>query len=156
MDSVGSRELAQEVARCLGGEADDFADYMPTVQHWIRAGAFAAAGAGPVKANPRRGKSRRFPIEAIKWARLFAALSQRGAGIVEILGVAGVLHQRHPDALADALAGTGEDIWAVYATGDTSPPIEFHLQRGGVQLPYNQAPLTTVVTAMNVSRTFNR
>jgi hypothetical protein len=86
--TVGSRELAAEVALRHMEKAEDFVRYMPTVQHWIRANLFDAAGVGAVEQNPRRGKSRRFPVEALQWVRLFATLAARGVATTEIAYVA--------------------------------------------------------------------
>jgi hypothetical protein len=159
-ETVGSRELAAEVASCHEEKAEDFHRYMPTVQHWIRANLFDAAGVGPVEKNPRRGRSRRFPLEALQWARLFAALTIRGAGVVEIWHVAGHLRglRQKGVEIDDALAGRGDDVWLVYL--NSLPWLhaeQLHLQRGGVQLPFaNQHPRGDVVSAVNLTRVFNR
>lgn len=60
---MGSRELAAEAALRHEEKAENFGRYMPSVQHWIRANLFDAAGVGAVEQNPRRGKSRRFPLK---------------------------------------------------------------------------------------------
>jgi hypothetical protein len=62
------------------------------VQHWIRANLFDAAGVGAAEQNPRRGKSRQFPVEALQWVRLFTTLSNRGVATSEIQFVTGVLN----------------------------------------------------------------
>lgn len=157
--TVGSRELAAEVALRHEEKAEDFARYMPTVQHWIRVNLFGMAGVGAVEQNPRRGKSRRFPVEALKWARFFAALSIRGAGVVEIEYVVGALRglRQKGAEIDDALAGRGDDVWLVYL--NTVPWLHgesLHIQRGGVQLPFPyQPPWGKVVTCVNLTKAFN-
>ena len=137
--TVGSRELAAEVALRHAEKPEDFARYMPTVQHWIRANLFDAAGVGAVEQNPRRGKSRRFPVEALQWVRLFATLADRGVATSEIEFVTGVLNQRFRDAIDDALAQRGADVWLVY---DSAPPLthvlSLQIQRGAVRLSYDE------------------
>ena len=157
MEKASSRDLAAEVAQCFGKHPEDFARYMPVVQGWIRAHLFDAAGAGADEHNPRRGRSRRFPAEALRWARLFTALTTRGAGVVEMEHVAGVLHQYHQADVADALAGAEPDVWVIYAAADMSPPVaDLHVLRGRVELPdWRQPSWAPVITAINLTRAFN-
>jgi hypothetical protein len=156
-ETVGSRELAAEVALRHTEKPADFARYMPAVQHWIRADLFDAAGVGAVEQNPRRGKSRRFPVEALQWVRLFATLAARGVATTEIAFVAGVLNQRFRDAIDDALAGRGADVWLVY--GSAAPltyVLNLQIQRGEVRLSYeNGVSGPAVATCVNLTRIFN-
>lgn len=162
--TVGSRDLAQELASLQQG--DDFRDYMPSVQHWIRARLFDAAGVGAVEQNPRRGKTRQFPAEALAWTRLFAALAGRGVATADIEYLAGILHQRFPKAVDDALARRGDDVWLVY-TSSLLPPnyapglpltsvMTVQIQRGSVRLSYEEgAPASAFAVCVNLTRTFN-
>lgn len=157
MHTVGSRDLAQEVAIRHMQKPEDFARFMPTVQHWIRANLFDAAGVGAAEQNPRRGKSRQFPAEALQWVRLFMTLANRGVATSEIQLVVGVLNQRFRDAIDDALAHRGDDVWLVY---HSAPPLTYvvslHIQRGGVHLvDANGVPGPAVATCINLSGTFN-
>jgi hypothetical protein len=155
--TVGSRELAAEVAVRHREKPEDFARYMPMVQHWIRANLFDAAGVGALEQNPRRGKSRHFPVEALHWARLFATLTNRGVATAEIEFIASVLNQRFRDAIDDALARRGADVWVIYGS---APPLTYvlnvQIQRGTVRLSYdNGVPGSAVATCINLTRTFN-
>jgi hypothetical protein len=157
MQTVGSRELAAEVALRHTENAEDFSRYMPTVQHWIRANLFDAAGVGAIEQNPRRGKSRRFPVEALQWVRLFATLADRGVATTEIEYVTSVLNQRFRDGIDDALGHRGADVWLVY---DSGPPpkyvLSLQIQRGAVNLSYDdRVPSPAVATCINLTRTFN-
>jgi hypothetical protein len=155
--TVGSRALAAEVALRHMEKAEDFVHYMPTVQHWIRANLFDAAGVGAVEQNPRRGKSRRFPVEALQWVRLFATLTNRGVATTEIEYVTNVLNQRFRDAIDDALAHRDADVWLVYSS---APPLTYvlslQIQRGAVHLSYDDGvPGPAVATCVNLTRIFN-
>jgi hypothetical protein len=156
-NTVGSRDLAEEVALRHMDKAEDFARHMPTVQHWIRAHLFDAAGVGAVEQNPRRGKSRRFPVEAVQWVRLFATLANRGVATTEIAYVTSVLNQRFRDAIDDALARRGADVWLVYGS---APPLTYvlslHVQRGAVHLSHGDGVSDpAVATCVNLTRIFN-
>jgi hypothetical protein len=156
-DTVGSRELAAEVALLHAQKAEDFGRHMPSVQHWIRAHLFDAAGVGAVEHSPRRGKSRRFPIEALKWVRLFAALAGRGIATSEILFVTDVLNQRFREPINDALAQRGPDVWLVC---ESAAPVTYvlslQIQRGAVHLRHDdRAPGPAVATCLNLTRIFN-
>jgi hypothetical protein len=154
---VGSRELAAEVALQHMEKAEDFVRYMPTVQHWIRSNLFDAAGVGAVEQNPRRGKSRQFPVEALQWVRLFATLTNRGVATTEIEYVTSVLNQRFRDAIDDALARRGADVWLVY--GSAAPltyVLNLQIQRGGVRLSHDDGVSgPAVATCVNLTRIFN-
>jgi hypothetical protein len=155
--TVGSRELAAEVAVRHEEQAEDFGRYMPSVQHWIRASLFDAAGVGAVEPNPRRGKSRQFPVEALQWVRLFTTLSNRGVATSEIQFVTSVLNQRFRDAVNDALAHRGADVWLVC---ESAPPLTYvlslQIQRGAVHLSSDDGvPGPAVVTCLNLTRIFN-
>ena len=118
---------------------------------------------GAVEQNPRRGKSRQFPVEALAWARLFAALAGRGVATIDIEYLAGILHQRFPEAVDDALAQRGADVWLVYTSAlpmTGAPPLtnvlSLQIQRGGVRLSYEEGlPGSAVATCVNLSRMFN-
>lgn len=155
--TVGSRDLARELALRHGAKAEEFRQYMPTIQHWIRANLFNAAGAGADEQNPRRGKSRRFPPEALQWVRLFATLANRGVATREIEYLAGVLNWRFREAIDDALAQRGADAWLIYTS---APPLthvqSLQIQRGEVRLSYEDGvPASAVATCINLSRAFN-
>lgn len=158
MDTIGSRDIAQEVALRHWQPAADFRSYMPITQHWIRSNLFEVAGVGAVEQNPRRGKSRRFPIEALRWARLFSAMSNRGTSTSEIEYVVGALHQRFRGEVNDALAGRGDDVWCIYGS---APPLSYveglHIQRGGVQQLSGAADrglVPPILTAINLTQAF--
>lgn len=152
----GSRDLAKELASRHMEKTEDFTRYMPTVQHWIRANLFDAAGVGAAEQNPRRGKSRRFPVEAVRWVRLFATLANRGVATTEIQFVTDILHQRFRDAINDALAHRGADVWLVYGS---APPETYvssvQIQRGAVHLYDDGVPGSAVATCINLTRIFN-
>lgn len=157
MQTIGSRDLAKELALRHGATAEDFGRWMPTVQHWIRAKLFDAAGAGADEQNPRRGKSRRFPLEALQWVRLFATLANRGVATTEIEYLTGVLHQRFREAVDDALGQRGADVWLVYTS---TPPLthimSLQIQRDKVRLSYEDGiPASAVATCINLTRAFN-
>ena len=160
--TVGSRDLAQELADLQQG--GEFRDYMASIQHWIRARLFDAAGVGAVEQNPRRGKSRQFPVEALAWTRLFAALAGRGVATADIGYLTGILHRVYRDAVDDALARRGDDVWLVY-TSSLLPPnyapglpltsvMSMQIQCGTVRLSYDGAPASFAV-CVNLTRTFN-
>jgi hypothetical protein len=89
--------------------------------------------------------------------RLFATLADRGVATSEIQFVTGVLNQRFRDAVDDALARRGADVWLVYGS---APPATYvltvQIQRGGVSLSYDDAvPGPAVATCLNLTRIFN-
>ena len=155
--TVGSRDLARELALRHGAKTEEFRQYMPTIQHWTRTNLFDTAGAGAIEQNPRRGKSRQFPPEALQWVRLFATLANRGVATTKIEYLAGILNLRFREAINDALTQRKPDVWLVYTSAlPLTYVLSIQIQRGEVRLSYQEGvPGSAVATCINLTRAFN-
>jgi hypothetical protein len=68
-----------------------------------------------------------------------------------------VLKERFREAIDDALARRGADVWLVYGS---APPMTYvvslQIQRGAVHLSYHDGvPGSAVATCVNLTRIFN-